>query len=255
LMVVLGLWALYRYLLLTGRLDNGPAAQSRYVVELAAALFLVVQLNWIGIFYAFTIGLHYALTCWTRRQVQWKVLATLALPSLLSLGLNFYIMVWGMQHNITLESPSKDSKLFASSKQDTPWKLTTTLLRRAGRPERRSFSWTAWAKQNLEYAQANFTSPLLVFLGVYLLSLLAAPVPTVRRRFTIPAGAFVPTAPARVACPFHYLWFYSLPGLLFLVQGLSGSGITLRFSGPAGCHRGQEAGEAPRPAEGTSDKR
>jgi hypothetical protein len=38
-------------------------------------------------------------------------------------------------------------------------------------------------------------------------------------------------------------------------RGLSRSGPTLRFSGPPDCHEGQEAGEAPRPAEGISDKR
>jgi hypothetical protein len=34
---------------------------------------------------------------------------------------------------------------------------------------------------------------------------------------------------------------------------LSGSGPTLSFSGPPDCDRGQEAGEAPRLAEGTTD--
>jgi 4-amino-4-deoxy-L-arabinose transferase-like glycosyltransferase len=89
LMVVLSLWALYRYLLLTGRLGNGPEAKRRHLLELAVALFLLVQYNWVGIFYAFVISLHYVLTCRRRRQVGWTILLTLALPSLMSLTGNW----------------------------------------------------------------------------------------------------------------------------------------------------------------------
>jgi len=43
LMVLLALWALYGYLLLTGRLGDVPAAQGRHLLGLAVALFVIVQ--------------------------------------------------------------------------------------------------------------------------------------------------------------------------------------------------------------------
>jgi len=43
LMVLLGLWALYEYLRLTGRLGEEPAARGRHLLGLAVALFVLVQ--------------------------------------------------------------------------------------------------------------------------------------------------------------------------------------------------------------------
>jgi 4-amino-4-deoxy-L-arabinose transferase-like glycosyltransferase len=217
LMVLLALWALHRYLLLTGRLADRPAAQPCHLLELAIALFLVVQFNWVGIFYAFVMGLHSVLTCWRQRRVQWKVLATLALPSLLSLGLNFYIMIWGMQHNIGVESPSPDSVLFASSKQDTPWARMAALFQQPARTGKHGSSrWTDWGQQNLEYAQANFTAPVLVFLAAYLLYLLIARLHVLEHRLVAPVQATAQAGLSEVPYRFQHFWFYLLPGLLFL---------------------------------------
>jgi hypothetical protein len=49
----------------------------------------------VGVFYAFVIGVHYAVRCLMRRQVRWKVMTALALPSVLSLALSFSMMAWG----------------------------------------------------------------------------------------------------------------------------------------------------------------
>jgi len=109
LMVVLGLWALYEYLLLTGRLGEEPTGRRRHLlglvrqVGLAVALFVLVQVNWVGVFYAFVIGVHYVVRCLMRRQVRWKVMTALALPSLLSLALIFSMMVWGLSNNIAVD--------------------------------------------------------------------------------------------------------------------------------------------------------
>jgi 4-amino-4-deoxy-L-arabinose transferase-like glycosyltransferase len=225
LMVLLALWAFYRYLFLTGRPDSEPAVQSRYRVELAAALLLLVQMHWVGIFYALALGLHYVLTCWRQRQVRWKILTVLALPSLLGLGLNFHVVSWGLQHNIALKSPSPDSTLFKEGEQDTPWKLMATLFgwpTRSG--ERSSFSWGDWQLRNLEFAQTNFTAPVLVFLAGYLFCLVIAPAYGLKRRLGAPRGAVAQTGPIKVAYPFRHIWFYLLPGLLFL----------LTFRGPVG---------------------
>jgi len=56
LMVLLALWALYEYLLLTGRLGDVPRAQGPHMLGLAVALFVLVQVNWVGVFYAFVSG-------------------------------------------------------------------------------------------------------------------------------------------------------------------------------------------------------
>ena len=55
-------------------------------------LFVIVQVNWAGVFYAFVIGVHYVVHCLMRRQVRWKLMTALALPSLLSLGMSFSMM-------------------------------------------------------------------------------------------------------------------------------------------------------------------
>jgi hypothetical protein len=57
------------------------------MVELAIALFVMIQLSWVGVFYALALGLHYVVTCLARRWVQWPVLAVLALVPLLSTSL------------------------------------------------------------------------------------------------------------------------------------------------------------------------
>jgi 4-amino-4-deoxy-L-arabinose transferase-like glycosyltransferase len=216
LMIVLTLWAFYRYLLLTGHLGNSVEAKPRHLCELGVALFLLVQYNWIGIFYAFTIGLHYVWNCWRMRYVRWNILTALALPSLMSLTLNFCIMIWGMQHNIMVESPSKDSVLFAKSEHDTPWTLLSSLYQWWTRTdERSSFSWIAWAKQNLEYAETDFTAALL-FLGAYLLYLLLARVRILRQRLMMPVEAVGREGSTEAAYPFRYMWFYLLPGLFFI---------------------------------------
>jgi len=57
LMTLIGLWALWRYLLLTGQIGDGHKPKRRHFLELTVALFLMVQLGWAGVFYAFAIGL------------------------------------------------------------------------------------------------------------------------------------------------------------------------------------------------------
>jgi hypothetical protein len=184
---------------------------------LGVALFLLVQLNWVGIFYAFTLGAHYVLSCLVRGQVQWKVLAALALPSLLSLTLNFYVMISGFRHNLAVAAAGESPETVVYDESDTPWELMKTLYRwRASEGERRSFSWPAWLKSNLHYANKNFTAPVLVFVSVYLLYLLGAHLYILDRRVFGPLETGSPFRPITVPRAFRHLWFFLLPGLLFL---------------------------------------
>jgi len=107
LMVLPALWALYEYLRLTGGLGDVPTAQGRHLIGLAVALFVIVQVNWAGVFYAFVIGAHYVVRCLMRRQVRWKVMTALALPSLLSLGVSFSMMAWGFRNNIAVAAAAR----------------------------------------------------------------------------------------------------------------------------------------------------
>jgi hypothetical protein len=217
LMVLPGLWALYRHLQLTGRVSGAPTSQKRHLVEVGIALFLLVQASWVGVFYAFVLGLHYVATCIARRQVRWKLMVAIALPSLLSVGLNFYIMFYGMRHNTAVESLSADSVLPTSTKADTPWGLILSLYEwRAGTGEREAFSWAEWAGTNLKYAQTNFTALILLLLAGYLFYLVIAYLHALNvwAFHRPPAGS--PRVPLSIPHPFCHMWFFLLPGLLFM---------------------------------------
>ena len=73
-MAVLSLWALYRYLELIGRLGQTHRLKVRHLLELALALFLMIQLDWVGVFYAAALGLHFVASSLIRWGVQGRVL-------------------------------------------------------------------------------------------------------------------------------------------------------------------------------------
>ena len=50
LILLMSLWALYRYLALSGRLPDAPSPRMRHYFELALALFVMIQLGWTGVF-------------------------------------------------------------------------------------------------------------------------------------------------------------------------------------------------------------
>jgi hypothetical protein len=225
LMLLLGLWAFYRYLQLTGRLGGGLGRRSRHLIELAVSLFLLVQLNWAGIFYALAICLHYVFHHVVRRQFQWRVLAVLATASLSSLALDLYIMASGLQHNLAIEAPYGGSAASVLAGADSSWGLVRALYQLAGgEGEQGSFSWLAWLGTNLRHAHMNFSAPILIFLAVYLLYLAVAHTRETVRRLIHPSGANPPDGPARILWPFPHLWFLVLPGLMFLLafRGLLG---------------------------------
>jgi hypothetical protein len=217
LMLLLGLWAFCRYLQLAGRLGGELGGRSRHLIELAISLFLLVQLNWAGIFYALAVGLHYVFYHVVRRQFQWRVLAVLAVASLSSLALDLYVMAGGLRHNLSLEAPYGGSEASVLAGTDSSWGLVRSLYQLAGvESEQGSFSWLSWLDANLRHAHANFSAPILIFLAVYLLYLVAAHARGLARRLIHPSGGNSPGGSARILRPFPHLWFLVLPGLMFV---------------------------------------
>lgn len=218
LTALLGLWALCRYLQLTGWLTGGLDARPRHLIELGIALFLIVQLNWAGIFYALMIGLHYVFSCVIRKQLQWKILAVLIVASLSSLALNLQFITHGLRHNLMVEAPYSGPEAPASGSADSAWGRMKSLYEwHASDGERSSFPWSVWLGRNLQHAKTNFTAPVLVFCGVYLLYLLAAHayvlvLRLVGRREERADGGFL-----KVPGTFAHLWFFLAPGLMFLL--------------------------------------
>ena len=216
LLVLAGLWALWRYLLLIGRLQSASRPRRRYILELAVALFLVVQLSWVGVFYAFAIGLHYVVSCLIRWKLQAGILAVLVLAPFMSLALNFYVMACGFRSNIQVEAATKSPVELKSERADTAWGLIKVLFKwRVREGERPSFSWRAWLARNAEYAKTNFTVPVLFLLTAYLIYWLIAHIIALLRIFNIQVKS--PVWPVRIPRPFNCIWFFLLPGLLFLL--------------------------------------
>jgi hypothetical protein len=223
LMILLSLWALYQYLGVTGRWADASTPGRRRLLGLGMALFLLPQVNWVGAFYDLVIGLHYVQTCVRRRQVRAMTLAAIALPSLLSVMLNLSIMMYGMRHNMMVEQSKGQSASLSGDKPDTPWSRMMTLYTwRARNGERDSFSWAAWIGTNMEHAGTNFTLPVLLFLGIYVLYLLPCP----SRITNAPASGLHELAPPirwlASPGPFAHAWFYLLPAVsfLFVFKGL-----------------------------------
>ena len=224
LTIMTGIWALYRYLLLTGQLQDSQKPRKRYFIELAIALFLMIQLNWIGVFYAFVIGLHYVICSLFQRKIYWKLLAVLVLVPLMSLILNFYVMISGFHNNILVESAQTATSEFDSNQQNkqTVWGQIKTLYKwRSNEGERESFKWKAWLAQNTTFALSNFTIPILVLLIGYLFYLFIVCIPVLLINFkklfkNLIYGDILSYIPLKIPRSFKYMWFFLLPGLLFL---------------------------------------
>jgi len=214
LIMLSSLWALYRYLTLTGRLADAPKPKTQHLFELALALFLVIQLGWAGVFPAFVIGLHYCASCLIRRRIQWRVLAVLALAPLTSLALNFYVMINGFLANMNPEGAARSGGWFGSGRLSAAWGLVKTLYQwRASEGERGTFEWIAWLSRNKEYALTNFTTPVLIILSGYLLYLVVAHVVVLIQK----ASGDPASKSRRIPRSFGYVWFFLLPGIFFLL--------------------------------------
>jgi len=147
---LLGLVALWNYLVITEAVKSGPQPAKRHRWLLAASLFFAIQTSWCGFFYAAAICIHYIFSCVRRRRMpEKKLMAILLLAPGSSLALNFMVMAAG--HGWDWQKI---------------WQLYTW---RAGKGEMAAFRWGPWFAKMREYAVLNFTLPVLVIAGAYLI--------------------------------------------------------------------------------------
>ena len=147
---VLNWVAIWAYLVAAGMLPS-RTPRARHLWLLAGAEFFCLQFDWRGAFFCFAIGVHYVARCLFRRQrPKGVLLCIMVVAPVLSLLVNFTIMAagWGWDFG-------KIYDLIA-------W-------RSAGTPEV-PFTWGDWFFRFWEYAGTNFTWPVLVLSGVYLLT-------------------------------------------------------------------------------------
>lgn len=147
--ILLGMWC---YFTLTGTFREPEELKKWHKSVLAITLFLVVQFNWTGFFYAMAFGVHYVARCVFRKQLPNKtILAILVIAPLSSLALNFTIMAAGYDWDI-----QKIVDLFI-------WRSSGT-----GKSNMQGFPWGAWFAKFWEFAGTNFSMPVLITTILYL---------------------------------------------------------------------------------------
>jgi len=146
LMVFTAIWC---YLVLIKSLKDGPEPGRIHKWALAASLFLALQFNWEGFFYAMGIGVHYVTRCIRRKTFPEKtLLAILIVAPLSSLALNFLVMAAGYGWDFS--------------------KITALYAWRAGKGEMAEFDWGKWFARFWEFAVMNFSLPVLIIAIAYL---------------------------------------------------------------------------------------
>jgi hypothetical protein len=143
------LWAIWNYLVIIKAVRDGPQPARLHKICLAFALFMMLQVSWEGFFFAMAIGIHYVCRCTYRRTFpQISLLAILAIAPLGSLALDFVILAaghnWDFQRIIDLYE----------------W--------RKGAAEVGRHDWGLWFEKFWEFAQTNFTVPILIAAIAYL---------------------------------------------------------------------------------------
>ncbi len=199
-LTMFGLGAFWMYLMASGQVPDKQARWWHYVA-LGTLLFVCVQISWSGFFFAAAIGIHYVLACIIRRRwPQWGLLAVMVVAPLASAVMVFTVMLsgfdWDYHRIIDLYK----------------WRAAGGEMAGQG-----GFKWVEWFKRAGEFGLSNFTLPVLLAAGGYLVYLGAAQLYRFICRLTgLTAGA--------VAQPFPLGLLFLLPGLLqmFILRGTLG---------------------------------
>ena len=189
---VASLLATWCYLVLIGSIRNGPAPKPYHKWALAISLFLALQFNWEGFFYAAAIGIHYVVRCIRRKQLPEKgLLAILILAPLASLVINFMVLAAG---------------------HGWDWQKVYALYKwRAAKGEMAEFLWGPWFAKMWEFAVTNFTLPVLIIAIAYLTlgQLYVFAAPTTEKQAT------------QTQRRFPQFWLFLMPAIfqLFVLKG------------------------------------
>jgi hypothetical protein len=141
--------AILCYLKLIKEIESDPKRKTLYSFGLAFGLFFALQVSWEGFFFAMAIGIHYLCRCIHRRTFPAKsLLAILIIAPLGSLALNFIIMAAGHGWDFR--------------------KIIDLYKWRAGAAEVGTHDWGDWFAKFWEFAQTNFTLPILIAAIAYL---------------------------------------------------------------------------------------
>jgi len=149
---LMGLGAIWFYLRNIGILGDQATVNKWHKIGLAVSLFFALQFGWPGFFFAFGIGAHYVFGCIFRRKMpNWPLLAILVFAPALSLLLNFSVMAGGYDWDL--------NKIYELYK----WRSAKGEMQ-----QMQAFDWGAWNAKFWEYAQTNFTTPILILAIGYL---------------------------------------------------------------------------------------
>jgi 4-amino-4-deoxy-L-arabinose transferase-like glycosyltransferase len=198
-LTLFALGASWTYLVISGQVPEKQARWWHYV-GLGALLFACVQISWSGFFYAAAIVIHYVLRCiFRRRWPQWGLLAVMVLAPLASAIMVFTNMLWGFNWDY---QRIIDLYKWRAAKGEMTGQMTG------------DFDWGAWFRRAWEFGLTNFTLPVLLATGGYLVYLAVAHIyRLICRLLGQAAGA--------VAQPFPLALLFLLPGLLqmFILRG------------------------------------
>ncbi len=180
--------AYWCYLILIGGLRESPPPGRRHLIGLGAALFVLPQLTWFGVFYCAALGSDYLLRRLAERRFpERRLLATLALCPLAAVLVNFGVLLYGRGGDFR--------SLFG---------VYAHRFQAFGSPERTAIKWAA---KQWELVQGNFTLPVVLIVGAYLAYRLALGI----------YARLVPQAAAGAGSrAFVHAWIFVLPGVAVL---------------------------------------
>ncbi len=188
--------ALWSYLTIIGAFKEPPKVRAYHYILLGVTLFLMLQFEWLGFFYAFVIFAHYAAgVLLKKRKLNLKLLLVLTVPPLISAVLVFLIMFAGFGWDID--------------------KIVELYKWRSAKGEMAEFKWSAWFAKFGQFAQTNYTLMVLLMTLFYW---------TIGQMIVFRAGpqhskshgkkTAIPPTPKR---RFPQIWLFLAPGVLFLL--------------------------------------
>lgn len=188
-LVILAWW---NYLALIGAL-RGVSAKPRHQWMLCVLLFLLIQHNWVGLFYAAAIGTHYVGHCLYKRQFpDRRLLLILIFTPLVSLIVDFLVLLapdgWNYHRLISLYQSRSTVVVSVPGRTATNWFLSQWI-----------------------YLKANFTLPVIVLVLGYIVSSLLVGIVLLYERSQGQSNRWKNTR------PFPYVWLFVMPGVLNVV--------------------------------------